>query len=173
MIEEKYQELLEIPSDVNKHMETIRKYVTKGDAVMELGVRYCVSTWALLANKPRSLLSIDIITPPAKNLAEVEKAAKEAGIQFDFVQADSTVVEIEPAIDVLFIDTLHLYSHIVKELWRHSGRTRKYIIFHDYSIPEVASCIQDFLYNTDWQWAEINKEGTGLAVLVRKGSNIL
>lgn len=167
MIEEKYKQLCETPSDVNFHLPTIRKYVAEGDIVLELGVRYCVSTWALLANKPKHLISVDTIHPPQWNLDEVTEAAKQQGTKFNFYQQDSTVIDIEGHIDVLFIDTLHMYSQIVKELWRHAEKTRKYIIFHDYGIPEVSACIHDFLYNTNWQWAEINGEGTKLAVLKR------
>lgn len=165
--ETKYEELKNTPSDCNMHFETIRKYVAEGDLVVELGVRKVVSTWALLANKPKAIVSVDTVVPPEENLQEFVEAAKELGTQFKFVQGDSTVIDLETPVDVLFVDTLHLYSHLVKELWRHSGKTRKYIIFHDYLIPEVSACIHDFLYNTNWQWAEINGEGTGLAVLKR------
>lgn len=165
-IEEKYQELLKIPSDVNLCFPLIRASVEKGDKVVELGVRECVSTWALLASHPDALLSVDVVRPPETALTEVESAAKEAGIDFQFFQADSTQLRIEN-IDVLFIDTLHLYSHIVKELWRHSGQVKKRIIFHDWLIPEVRSCIQDFLYNVDWELEATSSESNGLAVLKR------
>ena len=165
--ETKYEELLNTPSDCNMHFPTIRKYVSEGDLVVELGVRNVVSTWALLANKPSTLVSVDVVHPPVANLDEVTEAAKEQGTQFGFVHQDSTVIDLGQPIDVLFIDTLHLYSHVIKELWRHSHKVRKYIIFHDYHIPEVSAAIHDFLYNTDWAWAEINAEGTGLAVLKR------
>jgi len=167
MIEEKYQELLEKRSDVNKHFPTIRKYVAEGDTVLELGVRHMVSTWALLANKPSQLISVDVVAPPEDALREVKEATQKEGINFQFQQQDSTVVDLFPGVDVLFVDTLHLYSQVVKELWRHAHKTRKYIIFHDYHIPEVSAAIHDFLYNTDWEWAEINAEDSGLAVVKR------
>lgn len=166
MIEAKYKELCETRSDINRHLPTIQKYVAKGDIVVELGVRSCVSTWALLKNQPRSLYSVDINLPPESNLEEVKKAASEAGTEFRFIQADSTFLDIAP-IDVLFVDTLHFYSQVVKELWRHAENTRKYIIFHDSMMPEVAAAIQDFLYNSHWTLQEINKEDTGLTVVKR------
>lgn len=165
-LEEKYQELLKLPSDVNEHFETIRKYVTQGDLVLELGVRDIVSTYALMANKPSGIISVDIAVPPPKKLEEAVQIAKEAGIKFRFYNADSVYVETEP-FDVLFIDTLHLYSHIVKELWRHSENTRKYILFHDSHIPEVRACIQDFLFNLHWKFEEEVTTGNGLTVLKR------
>src|SRR4051812_45847999 len=118
-IEEKYQQLLKTPSDINECFPLIRHSVEPGDRVIELGVRDCVSTWALLANLPRSLISVDVVRPPDKNLIEVGEAADREGVRFRFIQDDSTYV-VFPDFDVLFVDTLHLYSHIVKELWRHA-----------------------------------------------------
>jgi len=165
-IEKKYEELCNIPSDISNHLPLIRKYVSEGDSVLEMGVRYCVSTWALLANKPRLMRSIDVVSPPAENLKEVEDAAKEAGIDYQFIQADSLQVGFESA-DVLFIDTLHFYSHLVKELWAHSPFTRKYIILHDSRMPEMWACITDFLYNRQWELVEQDTRDTGLCVLKR------
>lgn len=167
LAEEKYQELLKTPSDVNGHFETIRKYVSEGDIVVELGVRECVSTWALLANKPGQIISCDVIRPQQKNLDLVGKAAKEIGTGFSFWHGESTNLEIFPYTDIVFIDTLHLYSQIIKELWRFSERTRKYIIFHDSIIPEVRSCIQDFLFNLNWKFKEEVDIGTRLCVIER------
>lgn len=165
-IQEKYKHLLATPSDISNHLETVQKYVSEGDIVLELGVRHVVSTWALLLNKPKRLISVDIVPPPADKLQEAANAAKEAGINFEFIQADSTYIEVAP-VDVVFIDTLHFYSQVVKELWRHAENTRKYIIFHDSLMPEVAAAVQDFLYNSHWQLAEINHMDTGLTVVKR------
>lgn len=165
-IEKKYQKLLKTPSDINLNFPMIRESVEPGDTVVELGVRNCVSTWALLAGKPREMLSVDVVMPPDKVLTEVGETARKEGIKWRFVHEDSTVVFI-PEIDVLFVDTLHLYSHVVKELWRHSEQVRKRIIFHDYAIPEVRSCIQDFLYNVNWELEKTSMECNGLAVVKR------
>jgi hypothetical protein len=165
-LEQKYEELLNKRSDVNRHFPLIRKSIETGDRVVELGVRNCVSTWALLANKPSFLISVDVELPSEAALQEVEEVAKEAGIEFKFFQGDSTHA-IFPVIDVLFVDTLHLYSHVVKELFRHSEYVQKRIIFHDSKIPEVRSCIQDFLYNPNWIFEEECVEDTGLVVLKR------
>lgn len=165
-IEQKYQELLLIPSDVNENFPLIRKSVEEGDFVVELGVRKCVSTWALLAGKPSRLYSVDVVQPDIELLNEIGVASEKEDIKFGFVLGDSTQVVI-PGIDVLFVDTLHLYSHVVKELWRHSSVVRKRIIFHDWKIPEVRSCVQDFLYSPDWELEEISWGSNGLAVCKR------
>ena len=166
LIEDKYKQLCEIPSDSNLHLPLMRKYVAEGDTVIEFGVRYVNSTWALLANKPKKLWSVDIVRPPEEKLAEVEAAAKEQGTEFAFLLADSHHTEID-GIDILFIDTIHTYSHLVKELWAHSSRVRKYIILHDSEIPEMKACIFDFLFSPEWELAEEDKRKTGCCVLKR------
>lgn len=166
MIEEKYQQLLNTSSDVNKHFPLIRKSVEKGDTVIELGVRECVSTWALLAGLPAGMVSVDIVEPPKERIDEVIKACAEANIGYKFMKEDSIYARTAP-FDVLFVDTLHFYSQIVKELWRHSGNVRKRIIFHDSNIPEVRACIQDFLFNLDWRFEIESPADTGLVVLKR------
>jgi len=165
-VEDKYQALLKTPSDVNLLFPLIRESVTVGDYVVELGVRDCVSTWALLANKPKFMASVDVIYPPEETIVEVGQTAHEEGIAWRFILGDSTQV-LFTTIDVLFIDTLHLYSHIVKELWRHSEFVQKRIIFHDTKIPEVKACIQDFLYNPNWKLEKESSECNGLAVVRR------
>lgn len=167
-IEQKYQELFATPSDVNLCFPMIRGSVEPGDKVVELGVRDCVSTWALLAGRPSTLISVDVVMPPEKNLIEVGETAEKEGIKFAFIHQDSTVILISQ-MDVLFIDTLHLYSHVVKELWRHSEQVKKRIIFHDSKIPEVRSCIQDFLYNPNWTVENESFECNGMIVLKRVG----
>lgn len=170
-IDDKYEELKNTPSDVNHQFENIRKCVTPGDYVVEFGVRECVSTWALLKSRPAGLISVDIVRPPEKNLAEVEAAAKEAGVNFRFIEGDSVYFDADPY-DVLFVDTLHLYSQVVKELWRNCEKVRKYIIFHDSNIPEVRACIQDFLFNLNWSFVVENHEGTGLSIVKRIKSGV-
>lgn len=165
-IEQKYKKLFKKPSDINLNFPMIRESVEKGDFVVELGVRDRVSTWALLAGKPSEMISVDVIVPPKETLIEVGETAQKEGIKWRFTHADSTQVYF-PTIDVLFIDTLHLYSHIVKELWRHAEQTTKRIIFHDTKIPEVRSCVQDFLYNLNWTLEKESNECNGLMVLKR------
>ncbi len=166
MIEAKYKELCETESDINKHLPIIRKYVSRSDIVVELGVRDCVSTWALLAGRPTNMVSVDVNVPPKENLKAVHNAAKEVGTFYKFIQCDSLNIKLFD-IDVLFIDTVHLYGQLVKELWAHSPNVRKYLILHDTNIPEMRACVVDFLYNREWEIEEESYDHEGLMVLKR------
>ena len=86
-------------------------------------------------------------------------------------------VEIEPT-DLLFIDTLHNYSQLKKELELHAGNVKKYIIFHDtvtYGFvgesgdPKgIAFAINEFLNeNPGWYVREQWMNNNGLLVVAR------
>jgi hypothetical protein len=47
IIKNRYNNLKNSPSDINEHLETLYKYATKCESIIELGVRGCVSSWAL------------------------------------------------------------------------------------------------------------------------------
>ena len=169
MIEEKYKQLCETPSDINEHLPILRKYAFLSDTIIELGVRGIVSTWALLAGYPREMISVDIVDPSEHrgNVEETQNIAREEGIIWNFMKVSSLEIEL-PRHDLLFIDTIHTYEQISQELKLHSPHTTKYIIMHDATIPEMYNAINDFLVNnSDWELKEKFYNNNGLVVLQR------
>jgi len=125
-LEEKYEELCNTPSDIFKHLPTLYKYSTQCDSVVEFGVRNIVSTYALLMGKPKKMVSYDINEP---NWRPVQEMVKEH-TDFTFIKGNTLEIEIEDT-DLLFIDTLHNYDQIKKELDLHGNKAHKFLIFHD------------------------------------------
>jgi len=179
LIESKYKELCDKKSDINEHLPVLNKYASECDVVIELGVRWIVSTWAFLKGSPKTLISYDIKHPRAfkANLQEVLDASKTAGINFKFIQADVLKTEI-PGTDLLFIDTLHTYSQLSAELKLHAHRARKYIILHDTVTfgtrgedgvgKGLKNALNEFLeINPQWSIKEEYKNNNGLTVLKR------
>lgn len=170
MIEEKYIQLCEIPSDINEHLPTLRKYSYQSDTIVELGVRGMVSTWGLLAGYPKGMLSIDIVHPSEHggNVEETEKVANKEKIDWYFMKASSLDIQL-PRHDLLFIDTIHTYEQLTQELKLHSPMASKYIIMHDTAISEMRLAVFDFLIanNTDWKVKEVFNNNNGLTVLQR------
>lgn len=173
MIEQMYRQLCLIPSDINEHLPTLRKYAEQSDIVVELGVRKVVSTWALLMGKPKHLISVDIVHPKEHgvDLWEVMDAAQNAGIEFDFVLKSSLEIDL-PQHDFLFIDTLHTYDHLSKELERHNGKVKKFIAMHDTNLlgdpDNMKKAVSDFLdKHPEWEIAEYFENNNGLTVLRR------
>lgn len=171
MIEEKYQQLCRTPSDIYEHLPTLKKYAEQCDSVVELGVRYIVSTWAFLAAKPKSLLSVDIEHPSVfgADIMEVYELADEAGIDFQFVQKSSLEIVL-PEVDFIFIDTLHTYDQLSAELDLHHTKAKKFIAMHDTNLAgdpdNMRGAVNNFLNRTpEWQVAEQFDNCNGLTVL--------
>jgi hypothetical protein len=169
-IEDKYTQKCQAPSDINENLPDLKKYAMKYDTITEMGVRAIVSTWALLAGTPKKLTSIDIKHPSeyGGNIDEVSTLAKEAGIEFEFILGDTLIMDIEEC-DMLFIDTLHFYDHLTKELERHSTKAKHCIAFHDTtSCPEVYQAILDFIAKNPVWRIDLHKENNnGLLFLVK------
>src|SRR3990167_7996416 len=169
MIEEKYQQLCDTPSDINEHLPTINKYACLCNSIVELGVRGMVSTWALLAGLPLEMVSVDIVDPIEHrgNTNETKEMAIEEGIYWKFTKESSLNFKLKRT-ELLFIDTIHTYEQLIKELKLHAPRTTKYIIMHDTNFPEMQKAIQEFLTNNnDWKVKETLTILTGLTVLQR------
>ena len=189
---EKYKQLSEIPSDINEHLITLKKYTEECDTVVEMGVRSIVSTWAFLAGNPKKLTSLDLYNPEkfGGNLQEVYDAVNSTEIDFSFVEHDSLTYELEPC-DLLFIDTWHDYLQLKKELTRYHSKVNKYIILHDTvsyanvdeksademgflnenetNLPKgLWSAVEEFLYfNKNWIIWEKKPNNNGLTILKR------
>jgi hypothetical protein len=172
MIEQRYKELCNQPSDIWEHLPTLKKYASECESVVELGVRGIVSTWAFLAGKPKFLLSVDIEHPKTfgSDIWEVIDAAQDANIDFEFVLKSSLEIDL-PEHDLLFIDTLHNYDQLTKELNLHQAKAMKYIIMHDTGIPdlpEMRQAVNDFLdKNPQWEIREFFSNNNGLTILQR------
>jgi hypothetical protein len=74
------------------------------------------------------MISYDIVKHP--KIDEVIDLANEYNIDYTFIESDVLNIEIEKT-DLLFIDTLHTYNQLIKELNIHSKHAKKYIILHD------------------------------------------
>lgn len=153
-----YEHLVNHPSDINEHLSTLKKYAEECKHVTEMGVRWIVSTYAFLASRPKTMISIDIQHPSNWNadLNQVEQCAKDINCDYKFWQANNLEIEIDET-DLLFIDTWHSYKQLKAELELHASKVKKYIILHD----TVLFGTQDELNSYDvWGWKnEFDKKG--------------
>lgn len=117
--------------DINEHLPTLREYASKCEHVTEMGTRYAISTFALLIGRPKKVVSIDMnykFFQPYEG--ELNAFAEECGTEFEFIESDVLKMDIDKT-DMLFIDTLHTYNQLSKELRKHEGSVNKWIILHD------------------------------------------
>lgn len=190
-IEENYDFIASNPRDqkgkdsimwIAHYMETLRKYASECKHVIEFGVNQVNSTYALLAARPKKVVSVDIDlhVKPTKNVPEFRKVnlwliwamhlCAEEKVNFVAIQADSVKLDIEPT-ELLFIDSLHTKAHLRAELTKHKDLVSKYIIFHDTTLfsKQLMPPIQELLDEGDFEVAEHLKDKPGLMVIKRKG----
>lgn len=158
-LQDTYNLMKSTPSDTNEHFDTLKEYAAKVDHVTEMGVRDGVTTFALLAGKPKKMRSYDV--REAKNIAGIREAAKEVGTDFEFLLKNVLAVEIEQT-DLLFIDTLHTYWQLKQELAKHSHRAKKYMIMHDTETfgsrdEQQSSSMKQGLMTAILEFLEVNK----------------
>jgi hypothetical protein len=183
-IKKYYNEYCIKKSDINEHLPTLFKYASSCDHITEMGVRSGVSTVAFLQAKPKILISIDIIKH--KNINNLEKQSKTENINFNFILGNTLKIKIEET-ELLFIDTLHTYDQLSKELKLHVDKVKKYIILHDTSsfefedekrrgyIPSSTGkkglwpAVEEFLdKNNNWSIKERFKNNNGLTILQKE-----
>jgi hypothetical protein len=140
MINEQYNKQINIPSDIYQHLPTLYSYAKNCTSIAEFGVRGVVSTWALLKGlkengvPSKHLICVDIDEVPV--LHKISNEVRNEGINLQFIRENSVTVNI-PVVDLLFIDTWHIYGHLKRELQAHHKKVRKYIIMHDTEIDKI------------------------------------
>lgn len=178
-ITKNYNRLCEQVSDINEHLPTLMKYAKECKHITEMGVRHIVSTYALLMGQPKVMISYDI--NPANGIEAVIQWANSEGIDFDFRLGDTTDLTIVET-DLLFIDTIHNYNQLKRELELHSHKVRKYIIFHDTTSFEwigesyegkvdergIWPAIEELIEEGVWEVKERYTNNNGLTILSRK-----
>ncbi|NJO65484.1 MAG: hypothetical protein HC836_47545 [Richelia sp. RM2_1_2] len=135
--------------------DEIRERIQGYTSYTELGVNQGTTLAIPLLQNTPIVNGYDISLKPY-NFAKhhFEQYATEHNIDFTAHEADTLKCVIEPT-DVLYIDTVHQYNHLTKELIRHSEKAKKYIIFHDTIIsqskPNLKQAVLDFVKNnTMW-----------------------
>lgn len=161
-------------SDIARDLWILHEYAGRVDTIVEFGVRSGVSTIAFLAAQPRKLTSYDIEDCPSLDTMNIAKGKTE----FTFVRGDTLEIPPVQDADLLFIDTLHTYDQLSKELERHADGVKHFIIMHDTvsfgtegedgSKPGLIQAYQDFLKaNPAWRLDLISTAQNGLTVLRR------
>lgn len=163
-IEKLYEKYCNEKSDINEHLPSLKKYAIECEHVTEMGVRWAVSTCALITAKPRKLISYDITDKFFNTKDILIKNSELLGVDFNFIIGDTLKVNIEKT-DMLFIDTLHTYNQLYTELMLHSNNVQKYIILHDTTLygfkdEDIYNHASDIVKNT-----VKNKEGLYYAMM--------
>ncbi len=174
-LEELFRKAVDTHGDIHEHIPTLRRFAEQCSHVTEFGTRWATSTIAFIAARPKRLVCYDV--QRCDEVGDREQTARDAGVDFQFHQADVLTVDIEPT-DLLFIDTKHTYDQLKSELERHADKARKFIILHDtVSFGLVgedggkglnAAADEYFASVSGWSLIENSPNCNGLRVYARK-----
>jgi len=136
--------------------------------ITEFGVQHGWSTTAWLAAGPKKVIGYDMVR--CKEVDEFERLSND-NTKFVF-RNQNTLKSIIEETDLLFIDTVHTCSHVLRELKVTEGKVKKYLVFHDVTHPKcgagVREGIKGYLSNhPEWQRYRHIEENQGLEVLKR------
>ena len=164
----------EAPSTINEHWETLVRYASSVDEVLELGCGFSTLAWL---STPARVESVDIEPMPW-----TDRLLELAGPRLTARVMDDLQLPPRP-VPLLYIDTLHTYAHLAAELARH-GPLAETIIMHDtYSFRDSAApltrqycpgdrglwpAIEEFCDAHDYAIIDIYHHQHGLTVLKRR-----
>lgn len=118
-------------SDIVLHLPVLEYYASLCDSVVEFGVREANSTVALIAGCKGKVDSFDIQRSPEVGILEGMTLPCSSWTFHLLDTGSPEVVDQVPEADLLFIDTLHTYNHVIQELRLHGHKARRFIAFHD------------------------------------------
>jgi hypothetical protein len=139
IFEEEYSTRLNTPSDIYEHLPTLKQYASECESVLELGVRNCVSSWALAlgllknSSKKKVMYMNDI---NVCNTSHIESVSASTDLKIVTKWGNNLEFDLDEDVDLTFIDTWHVYGQLKRELARFAPHTRKYIIMHDTTVDE-------------------------------------
>lgn len=132
----RYKEAVGCPSDINQHLPILHKYASECTKITACGLRNVDALFAFLdglrltsKTEDRTIYGVDLHA--SSEIYSLIDLAHEAGIKIDYIKDKSTTVEIPTNVDLLFIDTFHVYGHMKRELEHHHKNVNMYIVMHD------------------------------------------
>jgi len=175
-LDEAYAHICKNPSDIFKHCPRLKQLASECKHVTELGCRSGRSTTAILAGQPETFITYDIDEKAIEQVREKLIPIK-GRTTFCAEVGNSLEITLHPT-DMLFIDTYHVYSQLLKELQKHHSQVSKYIVCHDTKsfgyvgedgrLPGLMNSINDFIKeHPEWKIKVHYPGNNGLTVLDR------
>ena len=145
-IESKYATLCKTPSDINEHLPTLYAYAKECETALECGVRGCVSSYAIslgLLHNQKQVKTLTLNDLTACNVSDLCYHAEETDLTLDCQWMSDLELDILN-VDMVFIDTYHVYGQLKRELEKFAPLTRKYILMHDTEVDRtVGECLRN------------------------------
>jgi cephalosporin hydroxylase len=183
-----YNNAVQQPSDIWKHLPILKKYAEECETIVEIGLGFGNSTLAFLEAAPKLVTTIEIDPRWNEGIqADLRKIADEKNVRYDIIFGDSRSenTNVPHEMDFLFIDGDHSHLTVKRELELYANRVKKYIGFHDIVtfgyrdmiiVPEnpnehgINWAIERFLEeNNNWKIDYVSIFNNGLLILKNNG----
>ncbi len=132
------------PSDINEHLQTLFDLARECTTALELSCQGTNSLYSLAAGLACSLsaastsqpLKLYYINPNQFDHGNFCQWCALAGVSLRFFSESSIKFDAKKIeeLDLLFIDSVHSYFHVLSELRTFAPITKKYIVMHDTTI---------------------------------------
>lgn len=133
------------PTDISDHLKRIfiEAVQSNPDTIVELGVRNGESTFSF--ERAAELTGADLVSVDIENCNNASDYKKQYFVQSDDIEfaeefeAWCNQRDIDATIDVLFVDTSHLYRHTCKEIkrWFPHLANDVVVLFHDTNMSRI------------------------------------
>lgn len=153
------------------YTNTISTLFKKCKSFTEFGVQQGqIIAWALLCKVPK-IRGYDISISEYEYMSDsFNEYAKQYNIDYKFTQADTATCPVIESTDMLHIDSMHNYTHAIKELSKHGNQVQKYILMHDtVAVPGLLKAATEFVEKNKkcWKLQETYNAGVGYTLLER------
>ena len=176
-LEEYYDKLYELQRGAHGddymlvHVE-IKRCLKNCDSYTEFGINQGATLAVALLENPSIVRAYDIKLGWYNDANQLfENYASKHSINYDVTEGDTLKFEIKP-VDLLYIDTLHRYDHLTKELDIHAKRANKYIIFHDTAAqPGLKKAVKEYVAaHNEWHIVTDCNDSVGFMTIKKKGT---
>ena len=136
-LDDKYKDACERWGNIHEHVPTLMKYAKKCQIVAEFNHGGAESSYGLLKGLVGSSEVSKVFI--GKTNHDLSLLVSNVGVKYaSFTEENSTKVDLKKfgGVDLLFINTWHIYGHLKRELSTHCDQVRKYIIMHNTTVDE-------------------------------------
>jgi hypothetical protein len=173
-LEKQFQVEVQRPSDINEHLSKINEYASQCDTILELGAgrgsgSLCAIATGLL-KRPVEKRRLYYCNPDNSDVGFVAQQCCTEGIPFKIYKENTYELKFDERVDMLMIDSWHVYQCIYLELTNLGKLTNRYIVMHDSFIDRdigestrVGSNIKELAKKTGWTRLSIER-GVGPAI---------
>lgn len=175
-----YELYLNIESDIKSHLPRLKALASECDTVVEFGCRQGLSTAALLAGRPKRLITYDFCAQTLEQTAALLGSLCPPEIELEFYCGDTRFVEPIPECDLLWVDSYHSYAQVKMELRKHGHKATKFLAFHDTDHfgttgedglrPSIRQAIYEFVEDSKDEWFILREyhDSNGMIVLKKR-----